>query len=211
MFIGDPIDLFGSNKVLDGGAGVGTPCIDESTRVSGSTQTIVSVSADQLALLVQGQHGSDLVWPDGNETFLTATFSNVAVFSVHSHRNPRYGAPISSDQCIDHARIEAQMQLQTSDGRLHETLPLVSFRAFDNEQAETAFSIAASALKGSYSPPGLGKHCYLGSDYRMLVALDGTHGSMVDRQLTAGCDNADAGVVATLTIAGGHWGTRWRF
>jgi hypothetical protein len=208
VFFGDPIELFPKKHGIDGGVDSDSPCIEEAQRASSNFVTVIDATGGNLADLVQGAHTSVMTWPSNTTSNMTLTLSSVEVYSVTSRINKSYQAHFNQDTCADHARIDAHLTLHTADGRLDETVAKVSFIAHDGQEARAEFTIAARDLKGTYLPNALGRRCFVNTTFRILAALDGTHGSMVDDLLTADCSQPDSG--GAFTLAGGHWGVRWQ-
>ncbi|MDB4989556.1 MAG: hypothetical protein JWN04_4734 [Myxococcaceae bacterium] len=209
VLFGDPVELFPAKSGLDGGAvDLRSPCIEQVERVSGQALTIVGAPAANMAALVEGVRTSELVWPGVQPpTEVTVALSGVQVFSVMSRINESYAGLHQAADCSDHVRIDAHLVLTTADGRLNETVQAVSFVAFENTEAQSEVVLARAAIEGKYAPAPFGQQCFVSTTFHLLAGADQTSGAMID-EFSKSCDQADAGVVSTL--AGGHWGTRWR-
>jgi hypothetical protein len=206
VFFGDPVELFPSEQ--DAGLADESPCIEQATQMSGNGETVIDVPARALAALVELGADKELDWPGNIRTHIKVGLSDAKVYSVTSRINQRVRQRLEQDQCTDYVRIDARVTLKTDDGKLDETVDKISFFAFDGTEAKAVFAIDADALHGSYKPLALATRCFERTTFRLLAALDGSHGAMIDELHGGSCDDPDDG--ALINLASGHWGDRWK-
>lgn len=232
VFVGDPIRLFPGHDAA-GLAGSADDCIETVEAVTGDTATILGGPASAFSALVSGTQTSTLAWVSGSETRVAVKLASARVLSVRSQANPAAGAPYSQRRCEDHVRIVGSLSLVSLDGRLDQTLEDFRLTAYGSDEARGSITLAADALTGSYHPLQGARRCHVRSTIRVLIASDGTHGSITDELTSQPCgddgapiprlnDAADAGRLPSeaaddgasrdgvAPFAGGHWGARWQ-
>lgn len=204
--MGEPIRLFKDPKGKDGGSS-SEPCLQVRTRVSGSDETVIAVTAAEVGQLTARAYESELRWSGASVTRVHLAFSDVTIYSVESHHNPDYDASDGTGSCRDHALLEATLELSTEDGKLMERVEGLRLVAYDSWEAHGSFSIDKPALQGSYVGTARPGQCLEQVAVRVLVAGDGAHGTLGDRVVHRNCE--DEREAPTSEYAAGNWGSRW--
>lgn len=208
VIMGDPIRLFPEPKPDAGVVAEKDACVVVRTNVSGNIETLAGgATAAELMDLATSDYSAALAWANGSTTRLHAKLSNITVYSVSSTPNTRYERWSQTEPCLDHATIEAALDLSTEDGKLSEHIDLVRLEAFDDFEAHGSFTIEKAALKGSYTSTARAGQCFETLNVRLMIALDGTHGTFGDDLKPGVCD--DTAVRPVTEFASAHWGTRW--
>ncbi|HVZ37601.1 MAG TPA: hypothetical protein VG963_34505 [Polyangiaceae bacterium] len=193
---------------LDAPGGPGSPdCHESGALVVGDQQTVIGVTAAELANLVAGSHASTFTWAGAAQTIIHMEVTDVRVFSVRVRARGNGDPPAASTQpCANYARIEAHLTFHTRDGKLDETVRDLTLYGFDLEELRAEFDILAGELGGSYTPALTAQRCYQSSSFHVMFRPDGIAGSMVDTVRVTTCDSDRGGV---MPYAAGHWGARW--
>jgi hypothetical protein len=208
VIMGDPIRLFPEPKPDAGVVAEQDPCVVVRTNVSGNMETLAGgATAAELMELAAVDYSAKLAWANGASTRIHAKLSNIAVYSVSSTPNTRYEHWPQTEACLDHATIEAALDLSTEDGKLSEHLELVRLKALDDYEAHGTITIEKAAINGSYTGTARAGQCLQTLNVRLMIARDGTHGTLGDDVKQGVCDDTAARPVTELASA--HWGTRW--
>jgi len=210
VFWGEPIELFPeSGTANDGGVRYDSEeaCIETvEPIVQGIAITGARVTA--LQALAEGKHNSAARWSDETKSRVAVTLTDLRFSSVRSRANPRREFSTRSTACAHHVRIDAQVEIDSVDGRLAESFERVRFIAFSEDELRAEFTLAGDAYSGTYEPSLRREHCFVSSVFRLLISTEGSHGSITDNLSAAAC--SDAGAAGVEDFAGGNWGTRWQ-
>jgi hypothetical protein len=213
VFWGEPIELFpgsdGASPTRD--AAVHDPddlCI-EAVEPLVDGVAITGARADALVALAEGEHTSTMFWGLDAKTRIKFTLADVSLTAIRSQVNPQRRVSYTPHQCKNHVRVEGNVTIATADGKLAESVERVRFMAYDGDELRAEFDIAGDDFSGTYEPSLRREHCFVRSVIRILIASDGSHGSLTD-DLSASVCSGDAGLAGTDRFAGGHWGSRWQ-
>ncbi len=203
--MGDPIRLF-PDQTQDGGLPASEHCELNRTLVSGNVPSVVDATGAQLYELADASYSNTLTWTHGvGGTLVRIELSDIKVYSVDATRNIDYARWSQTEPCEDHITIEATLSLKTEDGRLDESVP-ISLVGYDDYEAHGSVTIAADQLKGTYESLASGSQCFQQLKVRMLIARDGTSGTLGEEIEAGSCD--DPVVRPSEEYAAAKWGKR---
>jgi hypothetical protein len=192
----------------DASVPAGEACQLDRSLVSGNDTSTVGATGVELQELAGMSYSAALSWlVSGRHTQLHATLSDIKIYSVAATQNPAHELWSQTPVCRDHVTIEAALDLTSDDGRLAEHVDAISLTAYDGFEAHGSFSIDAASIEGTYTNGAGASACFVRLDVRLLIARDGSSGTLSDAIENGSCDGDPTR--PTNEFASAHWGMRW--
>jgi hypothetical protein len=191
----------GCSDTEESGQPIVPPCLESRTAVASDEQTSLAFSVGDVIAFVVGDHAALLSWPDASTTQVDFTVRAVETYFTESESNPDY-TDEASPECSDHLEVDVSATFTTDDGRLNQTWPALTFRAYDGQSATATDNVDVDALGGTYAPGLSGDQCLLSLQFNLALAPAGFSGELLDSIALAPCDAIEDYTGITDRLAG---------